>query len=182
MKTKRTLLNLMLIVVCAALRAYAAELDVRVDVGTKTNRVTFTVVVENNTDTAIDLRPVILSSTNIVSSLSWQVNGQPAEFFPKRSFLTYPPFDTKALPPHSTNAVVSVEDDELVFVTKTTKPHRNPARAALPSSGEFKVDVATVGYWGGHQPRSATVTVKLEKESPTKPCTLLPEGAPSNKR
>ena len=172
----------MLIVVCAAFTAWADELDVWLEVGTETNRVTFTVVVANNTDTAIDLRPVILSSTNITSSFSWQVNNQPAEFFPKRSFLVYPPFDTKILLPHSTNAVVLVEDDGLVFVTKTKKPHSNTARAALPSSGEFKIDVTTVGHWGGHNPQSASVTVRIEKESPTKSCTLLPEGAPSGER
>ncbi len=182
MKINRVILILMIVLACGVLAAYASDLTVRIDVGTKTDRVTFSVVVENNTDKVIDLRPIILAETNVASSVSWQVNGKPAEFFPKRSFLMYPPFDTRALPPHSTNAVVLVEDDELVFVTKTKKPHSNTARAALPSSGEYTIDVTTVGHWGGHQPQSTNITVKLKKESPTTPCTLLPEGAPSGKR
>jgi hypothetical protein len=162
---------LFLVVLCGTLTALADDIAVRLDVGTAKDRVTFTVVVENNTDKQIDLRPIILAETNIASSVSWHVNGKSAEFFPKRSFLMYPPFDIKTLPPHSTNAVVRVEDNELVFVTKTDKPHSNTARAALPSSGEYTVSMTTEGYWGGHKPQSASVTVKIEKESPTKPCT-----------
>ena len=180
METKYIILSL---VVCSGkLMCFADDLAVRLDLGTTMDRVTFTVVVENNTDKQIDLRPIILGETNIASYVSWQVNGKSAEFFPKRSFLTYPPFYTMILPPYSTNAVVRVEDDELFFVTKTDKPQSNIVRAALPSSGEYTVSLTIEGYWGGHQPKSASLTVTIEKESPTNSCTLLPEGMPSGNK
>jgi hypothetical protein len=183
MKTRQTIQCVSLILACWACSIQAEDLNVRLDVGTQKDRVTFSVVVENNTDESINLMPRLFDGTNAVSSsLLWKVNSRPAEFLPKRAFLMFPPFDTKILPPHSTNAVALVEDDELFFVAPTTNTHSRLARAALSKTGEYKILVVTVGDWGGHPADSATVTVNIEKEAPTKPCTLLPEGAASGKK
>lgn len=182
MKTRQTIPVLTLILIVGALVVHAGNLDVRLVAGSKKHRVTLSVVVANNTDNPINLRPVILAETNVASSLTWQVNGKPAEFFPKRSFLMSPPFDTKTLPPHSTNAVVLVEDDELMFVTKTEDHNSRRAKQALPSTGKYTIKVETTGDWGGLPSKSAVLIVNIKKESPTKPCTLLPEGAPSGKK
>ena len=151
---------------------WAEDMAIRLDVGTNANHVTFSIVVENNTDSPINLLPHILAQTTTASCVRWKVNGTDAEFFPKRAFLMYPPFDTKLVAARSTNAVVMVEDDELVFVTQTTNAHSRRARPALPTTGEYRIGVETYGNWGGHPPQTASVVIDIEKRSPTSACIL----------
>jgi hypothetical protein len=180
MKTNRITSCIGFVVAVLATALHAEDLSVRLNVGTNAGRVTLSVVAENNTGQAIDLatRWIDNTRTNRMSStLSWQVNGQPAKFKPKRSFTMIPLFDTRLLPAHSTNAVILVEDDELFFVSETTNTHSRLAGPALPTTGEYRIEVSTAGDWGGHTTKTATVTIRIKKEPPTNACTLSATSA-----
>ena len=165
---RKAILAVALLLAAWATMLRAGDVSLRIDVATKEQRVVFTVVVENDTDQTINLMPRLSKGTNSIvsSSLSWRVNDVPAEFLPKRALLMYPPFDTKVLPPHSTNAVARVEDDELFIVSQTTNTNIRVGHPALPSAGNYTIEVLAVGDWGGHTGMTASATIKMEK-SPT---------------
>jgi hypothetical protein len=179
MRTKRQTLFVAFLLTALSSALHAGDMSLRIIVSTNEHRVLFTVVVQNATDQTINLMPRLSRWTNTVvsSSLLWRVNDAPAEFLSKRAFLMYPPFDTKVLPPHSTNAAALVEDDELFIVTETTNTHSRLAHPALPATGDYRIEVSTVGDWGGHTTKKAAVTIRIKKEPPANACTLSATSA-----